>query len=151
MEISSLIGTSFIQRSFNLKPMYKWEVSKVNEETKYVYVECDGQAGKVGQWIPAEWVVEFARIETIRRKKDAVRKSRDYFKAERDEANDRLVRIAQSYENNERNLISELSYTKSELMLLEKDCDFWKKFALYSAALAFVLFFSLFLVRLVFC
>jgi hypothetical protein len=131
--------------------MYKWEVSKVNEETKYVFVECDIEAGKVGQWIPAEWVVEFARIETIRRKKDAVRKSRDYFKAERDEANDRLVRIAQSYENNERNLISELSYTKSELMLLEKDCDFWKKFALYSAALASILFFSLFLLRLVFC
>lgn len=151
MELNSLIGLSYALRAFGSKNIHKWEVTKANKETKYVYTERDSDEGKVGQWLPAEFVSEIVSVESLRKKIDAIRKSRDYFKSERDELNDRISKISQGNQQNDRIMIEELAFLKEEMLILEKDLSFWKSFALYSTGFAFVLFFSIFAVRWIFC
>jgi hypothetical protein len=150
METNSLIGVSFTQRSFTKKTTYTWTVTKENRETNYVYVEREDIGGKIGQWIPADWITEFEQIEKLRKKNDAIRKSRDYFKNERDELNERLSKVALGHQDNDRALIEELSYLKAEMQLMENDVVFWKRFSIYTITASVVLYFVLFAIRVLF-
>lgn len=151
MEINELIGKSFEHYSFDNMKKEKWVVSKVNPETKYVYVERNNENGKLCQWIPAAWVNHFLAPATLRLKIDALRKSRDYFKNERDELNTRLSNISSSHQNDRELIIQEMNFVKDELLISERDVAFWKLFCFYSTMASIVLFGALMLARYLFC
>jgi hypothetical protein len=151
MDINSLIGKSFHHHSFDSVKRQRWEVIRVNPETKYVYVETSEGIDKIGQWIPAAWFDQLLAPDRLRHKIDALRKSRDYFRQERDELNERIASVSASQMANRGSLVEELHYVKAELDITEKDLRFWKSFALYASLAAFVCFGCLFLFKWVFC
>lgn len=151
MEIDSLIGKSFEYYSFDAVEKFKWTVTRVNPETKYVYVERENIAGRFGQWIPAQWFDEILAVKNLRLKNDSLRKSRDYFKNERDELNTRLGGLMSRKIVDEKALIDEIEFVKMELFMLERDIRFWKSFALYATASAIILFGALALSKYIFC
>jgi hypothetical protein len=151
MEINALIGKSFEHYSFDNMKKEKWTVSKTNPETNYVYVERINENGKLCQWIPAAWVIHFLTPASLRLKIDSLRKSRDYFRNERDELNTRLANISASHQNDREVLIQEMDFVKDELLILEKDVAFWKIFCFYTTMASVVLFGALMAARWLFC
>jgi hypothetical protein len=151
MEIDSLIGKSFEYYSFDAVEKFKWKVTRVNPETKYVYVERETIGSRIGQWIPAQWFDEILAVKKLRLKNDSLRKSRDYFKGERDELNIRLGEFMAKKAADERALIEEIDFVKMEMIIAERDLGFWKSFALYATASAFILFGALTLAKYILC
>lgn len=151
MGIDSLIGKSFEHYSFDSLEKYKWSVTRVNPETNYVYVQRDNNGDTFGQWIPAKWFDELLVVQKLRLKNDSIRKSRDYFKNERDELNERLGKFMLKKVEDEKSLIEEIDFVKMELLILERDLSFWKSFALYATASAIILFGALTLAKYILC
>lgn len=139
MDIEKLVGASFEHFSFDELEKHKWSVTKTNPKTNYVYVERDNNGGKIGQWIPAGWIEHLTASDKLRLKIDSLRKSRDYFREERDEINKILVRNNISAKENSDALLSELDFCKMEVDILEKDVTFWRSFTLYSLLASVVL------------
>jgi hypothetical protein len=150
MNIESLIGKSFEHYSFDLIEKHKWSVTRINAGTKYVYVERENKGNKFGQWIPAEWLESLLAPKDYHKKIDALRKSRDYFKQERDDIQKRLVSISINKEAEERSLITELEFVKDELMGMEHDVRFWKVFAIAISVSVVVLASAIIAVRAIF-
>jgi hypothetical protein len=146
MKAHELVNATFEHPSIDIAKIHKWSVTKVDDRTDYVYVERVEGDGKLGQWIPGEWVLEFMEPKRLRLKIDSLRKSRDYFKNERDELNRRLGVLMVRKNTEEKALIDEIEFVKMELLILERDVRFWKSFALYASVSAFIL-----LVALAFC
>lgn len=151
MKAKELVGTSFEHPSIDMGQIHKWSVTKVDDRTDYVYVERPDGSNKIGQWVPAEWVLEFMVPKRLRLKIDALRKSRDYFKSERNELNDRIVNISKMHDAEYNSLAKELDFLRIELDLSEKDIRFWKVFTICVAGASILLFAALFAVKSIFC
>jgi hypothetical protein len=151
MDINALIGKSFEHHSFDSMKKHRWQVTRYNPETKYVYVERTNKDDKLGQWIPAAWMEHLLLPQKLNLKIDSLRKSRDYFKKERDELNERVVKISESHYSGRGALLDEMEFIRQELMMAEQDIKFWRSFSLYATISAVVLFGALLVVRLVFC
>jgi len=68
-----------------IKNLGLWEVINHNPETKYVQVEgIEKSKQKVKLWIPEEMALTIASMDELRKKRDSMRKTADYFKNERD-------------------------------------------------------------------
>jgi len=104
-----------------------WKVIKNNPETNFVQMETPG---KPSVWIPENWTRELNKTSALRNKLDAMRKSRDYYRTERDELNGRIsVEVNKAIEKGR-------SYADGlELMAIEdhlkmdemqKDAAIWK-------------------------
>jgi len=150
MNIESLMGQSFEHYSFDLIEKHKWSVTRINAGTKYVYVERESKGDKFGQWIPAAWMENLLAPKDFHKKIDALRKSRDYFKQERDDLQKRIVGLSISKESEERSLLTELEFVKDELLVLEHDVRFWKVFAIAVSVSVVLLASAILAVRAIF-
>ena len=73
-----------------------WKVSKTNPETNFIQLET---TGKPSVWIPENWTRDLNKTSALRNKLDAMRKSRDYYRGERDDLNRRIsVEVASAIE-----------------------------------------------------
>ena len=151
MSTSTLVGKSFEHHSIDSIQKKRWIVVRENTETKYVYVECDDENNKIGQWIPAGWIEQLTLPERLRLKADSLRKSRDYFKRERDEINERLNNISINHEAVRSSLLEEMDFVREELMVAEKDIKFWRSFSIYATTSSICLFGALLLAKILFC
>lgn len=147
MKAQELIGSTFEHPSVDVGQIHKWSVTKVDDRTGYVYAERPDGANKIGQWIPGEWVLEFMEPKRLRLKIDALRKSRDYFKNERDELNKRIVSVSVNNEAEVMSIMQEVDFLRTELDIIEKDLRFWKVFAICIAGAAILLTASLTIVK----
>lgn len=69
-----------------IKDLGLWEVVNHNPETKYVQVEgYEPSKQKVKLWIPEAMAMTIAYIDELRKKKESMRKTADYFKNERNQ------------------------------------------------------------------
>lgn len=151
MKAQELVGATFEHPSIDMGKIHKWEVTKVDDRTDYVYVERPDGANKIGQWIPGEWVLEFMEPKRLRLKIDALRKSRDYFKNERDELNRRIVSVSVNHETESTAMLQEIEFLRMEMDSAEKDLRFWKVFSVCVAGASLVLGASLLAARVLFC
>jgi hypothetical protein len=114
-----------------------WSITDYNPETKYVKIQDDKN---VSVWIPIifwNWHEDSAKL---RAKAENLRKSRDYFKQERDSMkimhtkviNDLSERINASIKNNEiiGNVESAFECMKEEIGEMENRIKFWKTVAI---------------------
>jgi hypothetical protein len=110
-----------------------WSITDYNPETKYVKIQDDKN---VSVWIPIifwNWHEDSAKL---RAKADNLRKSRDYFKQERDlqkvmhtkVINDLTEKLHASLKNNEiiGNVESAFECMKEEIGEMEQKITFWK-------------------------
>jgi len=68
-----------------IKNLGLWEVINHNPETKYVQVEgIESSKQKVKLWIPEEMALTIAYMDELRKKRDSMRKTADYYKSERE-------------------------------------------------------------------
>jgi hypothetical protein len=68
-----------------IKGLGLWEVINHNPETKYVQVEgVEKSKQKVKLWIPEAMALTIASMDELRKKRDSMRKTADYFRNERD-------------------------------------------------------------------
>lgn len=68
-----------------IKGLGLWEVINHNPETKYVQVEgVENSKQKVKLWIPEAMALTIASMDELRKKRDSMRKTADYFRNERD-------------------------------------------------------------------
>lgn len=131
MDVSKLKGESFEHFSISDSEKHCWTVSKVNPETDYVFVERQSKDGKIGQWVPGAWIAKFKDNERLSLKVDSMRKSRDYFKNERDDLNIRIATVSANLTARNEVLTQELDFVQTELSICEKDLNFWKSICLY--------------------
>jgi hypothetical protein len=114
-----------------------WSITDYNPETKYVKIQDDKN---VSVWIPIvfwNWHEDSAKL---RAKAENLRKSRDYFKQERDSMkimhtkviNDLSERLNASIKNNEiiGNVESAFECMKEEIGEMEQKISFWKTIAI---------------------
>jgi hypothetical protein len=115
-----------------------WKVIKTNPETNFIQLET---TSKPSVWIPENWTRELNKTSALRNKLDAMRKSRDYYRAERDELNTRIsVEVGKAIEKGRSyadglELMAVDDHLKMEEM--ERDISVWKTVA---GALAFISF-----------
>jgi uncharacterized coiled-coil DUF342 family protein len=68
-----------------IKGLGLWEVINHNPETKYVQLEgVEKSKQKVKLWIPEAMALTIASMDELRKKRDSMRKTADYFRNERD-------------------------------------------------------------------
>ncbi len=68
-----------------IKGLGLWEVINHNPETKYVQVEgVEKSKQKVKLWIPEAMALTIASMDELRKKRESMRKTADYFRNERD-------------------------------------------------------------------
>jgi hypothetical protein len=114
-----------------------WSIIDYNPETKYVKIQDDKN---VSVWIPIifwNWHEDSAKL---RAKAENLRKSRDYFKQERDSQkimhtkviNDLSERLNASIKNNKiiGNVESAFECMKEEIGEMEQKISFWKTVAI---------------------
>lgn len=151
MDINSLIGKTFSHFSYLTKKDEKWTVEKINADTMYVYVQKDVSEGTFGQWIPAEWIEPLLGTKKLKLKMDSLRKSRDYFRNERDDLNKRIVSISASKHSESAAMMNEIEFLRTEMDLLESDVRFWKVFTIGVSITGVVLLAALWIVRSIYC
>jgi hypothetical protein len=148
MKAHELVGATFEHPSIDMAQIHKWSVTKVDDRTDYVYVERAEGDGKLGQWVPGEWVLEFMEPKRLRLKIDSLRKSRDYFKNERDDLNKRLTIVSISNQEEMRALVSQLDFMTQEMILADKDIRTWKSLSIYIGVAGIVLSAALLVVKM---
>ncbi len=80
-----------------IKGLGEWEVINHNPETKYVQVQGEEASGnKVRLWIPEAMALTISSMEELRKKKESMRKTADYFKSERNELQKRNVDLSKT-------------------------------------------------------
>jgi hypothetical protein len=139
MKAHKLVSATFEHPSLEMAQIHKWGVTKVDDRTDYVYVERAEGDGRLGQWVPAEWVLEFMEPQRLRLKIDSLRKSRDYFKTERDDLNKRLTLVSIRNQEEMRALVSQVDFMAEEMALADKDVRFWKSLSVYIGIAGIVL------------
>jgi hypothetical protein len=148
MKAHELVGAAFEHPSIDMGQIHKWSVTKVDDRTDYVYVERAEADGKLGQWVPGEWVLEFMEPKRLRLKIDSLRKSRDYFKTERDDLNKRLTMVSIRNQEEMRAMAIQVEFMAEEMSLADRDIRFWKSLSVYIGIAGIVLSVSLLAARL---
>jgi hypothetical protein len=115
-----------------------WKVVKNNPETNFVQMET---TGKPSVWIPENWTRELNKSSALRNKLDAMRKSRDYYRAERDDLNNRIsVEVNKAIEKGKKYADGlEVLAIEDHLKMddMEQEIKILKKLALLGAAFCF--------------
>jgi hypothetical protein len=148
MKAHELVNATFEHPSIDIAKIHKWSVTKVDDRTDYVYVERVEGDGKLGQWIPGEWVLEFMEPKRLRLKIDSLRKSRDYFKTERDDLNKRLTIVSIRTQEEVRAMANQVEFMAEEMALADRDIRFWKSLSIYIGVVGIVLSAALLVVRM---
>lgn len=115
-----------------------WKVSKTNPETNFIQLET---TGKPSVWIPENWTRELNKTSALRNKLDAMRKSRDYYRGERDDLNNRIsVEVNKAIEKGKKYADGlEVLAIEDHLKMddMEQEIKTFKKLAFLSAAFCF--------------
>ena len=115
-----------------------WRVLKTNPETNFVQMET---TGKPSVWIPENWIRDLNKTSALRNKLDAMRKSRDYYRGERDDLNRRIsVEVNNAIEKGKKyadglELLAVEDHIKMEEM--EQEITTFKKLALVGSIFCF--------------
>ncbi len=115
-----------------------WKVIKTNPETNFIQLET---TGKPSVWIPENWTRDLNKTSALRNKLDAMRKSRDYYRGERDDLNKRIsVEVNNAIEKGKKyadglELLAVEDHIKMEEM--EQEISVLKRLGLVGAGLSF--------------
>lgn len=88
---------------FNVKGLGEWRVIQSNEDTRYAKVEGREFGGRVvSLWIPHAMIHTMTSRDELIKKNDSLRKSGDYFKAERNAIQKRNIDLSRKLDELER-------------------------------------------------